>query len=65
MRARSAYVVSDNCYGEFTEDKEPTADLIIGSLIKNPGGGLAMSGGYLAGTARAVELASYRLTSPV
>jgi cystathionine beta-lyase family protein involved in aluminum resistance len=65
VRARSsAYVVIDNCYGEFTEDKEPTADLIIGSLIKNPGGGLAMSGGYLAGTARAVELASYRLTSP-
>ena len=58
VRARSsAYVVIDNCYGEFTEDKEPTADLIIGSLIKNPGGGLAMSGGYLAGTARAVELA--------
>ncbi|NLM56648.1 MAG: hypothetical protein GX192_04265 [Clostridiales bacterium] len=60
----SAYVVVDNCYGEFTEDKEPAADLLIGSLIKNPGGGLAMSGGYLAGTARAVELASYRLTSP-
>lgn len=66
VHARSkAYVVVDNCYGEFTEAKEPTAvgaDLIIGSLIKNPGGGLALSGGYLAGTARAVELASYRLT---
>ena len=59
-----AYVVVDNCYGEFTEMTEPKADLFMGSLIKNPGGGLAQSGGYLAGTARAVELASYRLTSP-
>ena len=61
-----AYVVVDNCYGEFTGKYEPThfgADLIIGSLIKNPGGGMAESGGYLAGTAKAVELASYRLTS--
>ncbi|MBQ8738749.1 MAG: methionine gamma-lyase family protein [Clostridia bacterium] len=61
-----AYVVVDNCYGEFTEDKEPCAvgaDMIIGSLIKNPGGGIAESGGYIAGTKRAVELASYRLTS--
>ncbi len=62
----NAYVVVDNCYGEFTEEREPTAvgaDMIIGSLIKNPGGGMAESGGYIAGTARAVELASYRLTS--
>lgn len=62
-----AFVVVDNCYGEFTEEKEPTAvgaDLAIGSLIKNPGGGMAESGGYLAGSARAVELASYRLTTP-
>ena len=61
------FVVVDNCYGEFTETREPAAvgaDLIIGSLIKNPGGGMAESGGYLAGTARAVELASYRLTTP-
>ena len=61
-----AYVVVDNCYGEFTETREPTAvgaDMIIGSLIKNPGGGMAESGGYIAGTAKAVELASYRLTS--
>ncbi len=61
------YVVVDNCYGEFVETIEPTmvgADLIIGSLIKNPGGGMAESGGYLAGTSRAVELVSYRLTSP-
>ena len=60
------YVVVDNCYGEFTETREPThvgADMIIGSLIKNPGGGMAETGGYIAGTARAVELASYRLTS--
>lgn len=60
----SAYFVLDNCYGEFTDYTEPRADLMMGSLIKNPGGGLAMSGGYLAGTARAVELASYRLTTP-
>ena len=60
------YVVVDNCYGEFTETLEPTAygaDMIIGSLIKNPGGGMAETGGYIAGSARAVELASYRLTS--
>lgn len=59
-----AYCVVDNCYGEFTEMSEPRADLFMGSLIKNPGGGLAMSGGYFAGTVRAVELASYRFTSP-
>ncbi len=60
------YVVVDNCYGEFVETIEPTAvgaDLVIGSLIKNPGGGMAEVGGYVAGKARAVELASYRLTS--
>ncbi len=60
------YVVVDNCYGEFTETREPCAvgaDLVIGSLIKNPGGGMAESGGYLAGSRRAVELAGYRLTS--
>ncbi len=62
----AAFFVVDNCYGEFVEDKEPTAvgaDLIIGSLIKNPGGGMAESGGYIAGTARAVELCGYRLTA--
>ena len=61
------YIVVDNCYGEFTEDREPTAvgaDLIIGSLIKNPGGGMADTGGYLCGTARAVELAGNRLCCP-
>ena len=57
------YVVVDNCYGEFTEKTEPRADMLIGSLIKNPGGGMAETGGYIAGSARAVELASYRLTS--
>ncbi|MBQ8850139.1 MAG: methionine gamma-lyase family protein [Clostridia bacterium] len=64
--APKAYIVVDNCYGEFTETIEPTAvgaDMIIGSLIKNPGGGMAETGGYIAGTPRAVELASYRLTS--
>ncbi|MBO5883053.1 MAG: methionine gamma-lyase family protein [Clostridia bacterium] len=63
---KDCYVVVDNCYGEFTELYEPTAygaDMIIGSLIKNPGGGMAETGGYIAGSARAVELASYRLTS--
>ncbi|MBE6602092.1 MAG: hypothetical protein E7637_06295 [Ruminococcaceae bacterium] len=60
------FVVVDNCYGEFVETREPCAvgaDLVIGSLIKNPGGGIAETGGYFAGTARAVELVSYRLTS--
>ena len=63
----NVFVVVDNCYGEFTETKEPPAvgaDLAIGSLIKNPGGGIAETGGYLAGSARAVELCSYRLTCP-
>ena len=67
VKARSdAYVMVDNCYGEFCEEIEPTAvgvDLMAGSLIKNPGGGIAECGGYLAGSKRAVELASYRLTS--
>ncbi|GHV13560.1 hypothetical protein FACS1894219_08560 [Clostridia bacterium] len=64
---REVYVVVDNCYGEFTEYREPPnygVDLVIGSLIKNPGGGIAESGGYIAGTKKAVELASYRLTTP-
>ncbi len=60
----NAFVMVDNCYGEFTCEKEPEADLLVGSLIKNPGGGIALTGGYLAGTEKAVELASYRLTSP-
>ena len=59
-----AFVMIDNCYGEFTDICEPDGDLIVGSLIKNPGGGIAVTGGYLAGTKEAVELASYRMTSP-
>ncbi|HET7521827.1 MAG TPA: methionine gamma-lyase family protein [Bacillales bacterium] len=57
----------DNCYGEFAETKEPChigADLIAGSLIKNPGGGLAKTGGYITGRKPYVELSSYRLTAP-
>jgi cystathionine beta-lyase family protein involved in aluminum resistance len=57
----------DNCYGEFTELQEPTqvgVDLMAGSLIKNPGGGIAATGGYIVGKQRYVELASYRLTAP-
>lgn len=55
--------IVDNCYGEFVETEEPRGDLLVGSLIKNPGGGLAQTGGYIAGKTRYVELASYRLTS--
>lgn len=60
-------VMVDNCYGEFVECIEPSevgADMIVGSLIKNPGGGLAPSGGYIAGTRKCVENAAYRLTTP-
>ena len=57
----------DNCYGEFVEKMEPSdvgADMVVGSLIKNPGGGLAPVGGYIAGKKECVENAAYRLTSP-
>lgn len=57
----------DNCYGEFVEDREPLdvgADMIVGSLIKNPGGGLAPIGGYIVGKKECIENAAYRLTSP-
>ena len=60
-------VMVDNCYGEFVERKEPIeagADMIVGSLIKNPGGGLAPVGGYIAGKKECVENAAYRLTAP-
>lgn len=60
-------VMVDNCYGEFTQTVEPTecgADIIGGSLIKNPGGGIAPSGGYIAGRKDLVEMCSYRLTAP-
>ena len=58
--------IVDNCYGEFVQTEEPTsrgADLMAGSLIKNPGGGLAPTGGYIAGKQKYVELCAYRLTS--
>ena len=60
-------VMVDNCYGEFVETKEPSdfgADMVVGSLIKNPGGGLAPIGGYIAGTRECIENCAYRLTSP-
>ena len=64
---RSAVVAVDNCYGEFTRTCEPTeygADVIMGSLIKNPGGGIAETGGYIAGRADLVEMCANRLTAP-
>ncbi len=60
-------VIVDNCYGELVEDREPTAvgaDLIVGSLIKNLGGGIAETGGYIAGRADLIEKCAYRLTTP-
>ena len=57
----------DNCYGEFVDTQEPVqagADIMAGSLIKNPGGGVALTGGYIAGKSDLVELCSYRLTAP-
>lgn len=62
-----AVIFTDNCYGEFVEEAEPTeagVDLMAGSLIKNPGGGLAKTGGYLAGRADLIEKCAYRMTSP-
>lgn len=62
-----AKIMVDNCYGEFTEELEPSqvgADILAGSLIKNPGGGLAPTGGYVAGRADLVERAACRLTTP-
>lgn len=59
------YIMVDNCYGEFVEDREPCevgADLVAGSLIKNPGGAIAPTGGYIAGRADLVEKCSYRMT---
>ena len=63
----NASILVDNCYGEFVEEKEPThvgADLVVGSLIKNPGGGLAPTGAYIAGRHDLVEGAAMRLTCP-
>ena len=62
-----AIIMVDNCYGEFTQKQEPTqrgADLMAGSLIKNPGGGIAPTGGYIAGRADLVELCAHRLSAP-
>jgi len=64
---KNVIVMVDNCYGEFIETKEPTdvgADLMAGSLIKNPGGGIALTGGYIVGNRDLIKLISYRLTSP-
>ena len=64
---KDAYIMVDNCYGEFVERLEPTqvgADIMAGSLIKNVGGGIASSGGYIAGRADLVEKCSYRMTCP-
>ena len=61
------FIMVDNCYGEFLSDREPThfgADVCVGSLIKNPGGGLAPTGAYLAGTERAISRIESRLTAP-
>ena len=60
-------IMVDNCYGEFVETIEPSdvgADMIVGSLIKNPGGGLASSGGYIAGTKQCIDRCAYRLSAP-
>jgi len=64
---KDTIVMVDNCYGEFTETEEPTqtgADLVAGSLIKNPGGGLVPAGGYIAGRKELVRNAAFRLTTP-
>jgi len=66
-KAPNCIVMVDNCYGEFVQKDEPTshgADLMAGSLIKNPGGGVAPTGGYIAGRKDLVESCSYRLTTP-
>ena len=65
--SKDIIIMVDNCYGEFVEQKEPTevgADLMAGSLIKNPGGGIAPCGGYIAGRADLVEKCAYRMTAP-
>jgi cystathionine beta-lyase family protein involved in aluminum resistance len=65
--APDAVTMADNCYGEFLDTTEPTengVDIMAGSLIKNPGGGLALTGGYVAGRKDLVETVSYRMTCP-
>lgn len=64
---QEAFIVVDNCYGEFVQTKEATqfgADICVGSLIKNPGGGIAPTGGYVVGTRKAIDLVGRRLFSP-
>lgn len=66
-KAPHCIVMVDNCYGEFVETREPSdlgADMVVGSLIKNPGGGLAPIGGYICGTKECVERCAYRLSAP-
>ena len=66
-KAPWVYIMVDNCYGEFVDVIEPSdvgADLVVGSLIKNPGGGLAEAGGYIVGKKDLIDLCSYRLTAP-
>ncbi len=61
------FIMVDNCYGEFTDILEPSdfgADMVVGSLIKNPGGGLAQAGGYICGTKECIDACAYRLTAP-
>ncbi len=63
----NSFIVVDNCYGEFVQTKEPTevgADVCVGSLIKNPGGGLAPTGGYIVGSDKAINMIATRFTSP-
>ena len=65
---KDVIIMVDNCYGEFVEEKEPSevgADMIVGSLIKNPGGGLAPIGGYICGRSDLIEQCAYRLTTPI
>ena len=66
-KSKDVIIMLDNCYGEFVEKKQPLSvgvDLMAGSLIKNPGGGIAPTGGYIAGKKDLVEMCSYRLTTP-
>lgn len=66
-KSKDVIIMLDNCYGEFVEKKQPLSvgvDLMAGSLIKNPGGGIAPTGGYIAGKKNLVEMCSYRLTTP-
>ena len=64
---KDCFIFVDNCYGEFVEEREPSsvgADLVVGSLCKNPGGGIVPTGAYVAGTKRAIDLVERRLTAP-